>query len=375
MVSVCLKALARDPLNRYETVEELRSEIVAYLNGFATQAEDASYFKMLYLLIRRHKVPFSLTVLFLFFLGLTFSFYQNRLVEEERKISQLNISKARVLYNRADNDYKSFQIKDAYKDITDSLELNTTVRSRSLLGKIYLVLGEYKKAKEIYESFETDEEATNRIVPILKRIDFSEDLNYFHILTNELLKVHLPGVVFFMVKYKHDQIENLDEKLEAARELLKIFNGQKAKFSLEFEDDDLVFKGSPSISRLMPLVGLPIKKIDLSSAVLYDITSLRGMKTLRYLDLTNTYVEKLQPLDGLTLDYLSVKNTCVVDLGVLKNTKVKLFDMRGQKVKYLTGLLKLTNIEKILIDEDRYISHKDRRELKELKKQNRIMNE
>ena len=91
--------------------------------------------------------------------------------------------------------------------------------------------------------------------------------------------------------------------------------------------------------------------------------------------MSNTYVEKLEPLEGLHLDSLNISKTCVVDLSVLKSTHVKKFDMLGQKVRYLTSLLKMTNIEKILIDENRYNSHKDRRELKELKRHDRIINE
>ncbi|MCH2208395.1 MAG: hypothetical protein MK132_21345 [Lentisphaerales bacterium] len=36
LIPVCLKALARDKDDRYESVEELKSEVVSFLNGFAT---------------------------------------------------------------------------------------------------------------------------------------------------------------------------------------------------------------------------------------------------------------------------------------------------------------------------------------------------
>ena len=47
--AVFYKALSLQPDDRYQSVEELKSEIEAYINGFATAAEEAGIIKMLFL--------------------------------------------------------------------------------------------------------------------------------------------------------------------------------------------------------------------------------------------------------------------------------------------------------------------------------------
>ena len=63
-----------------------------------------------------------------------------------------------------------------------------------------------------------------------------------------------------MLRYRQEKLENLDDRLASAEELIKVFNGDRASYTLKYDGEDLIFKGSPSISRLMP--GLPMTKID-----------------------------------------------------------------------------------------------------------------
>ena len=374
LIPVCMKAMAQNKKERYESVNELKAEITAYLNGFVTQAEDASYFKMLFLLIKRHKVPFTLSVIFLVALSLTFSIYQERLQREQTKIEELNVSKARVLYDKAQNSYKKFELEDAEKEVNESLSLRQSNRAHYLKGKILLVKGEYLKCQKIVDELDIDNPENNRIKKVLDDVDLNSP-EVFKKMADGILEEHLPGITLFMVKYKYRQIENLEERLQLARDLLTLFNGANAEFSLEMEEAFLNFKCGPRVGRLIPLVDLPINKIDASNAVLYNIDGLRGMKTLKYLNLADTYVEVLDPLSGLELDYLNLSNTCVVELKPLRNSKVKYLDIRGQKLKYLTTLMEMTNIEKIRLDESKYKSYKDIRELRVMKKQDRLVNE
>jgi serine/threonine protein kinase len=53
--SITMKALSREPKQRYQTVEELAKDIEAYQNGFVTSAEDATPLKLLISLLKRHK--------------------------------------------------------------------------------------------------------------------------------------------------------------------------------------------------------------------------------------------------------------------------------------------------------------------------------
>lgn len=53
--AVTLKAMAREPARRYQSVSELVLDLESYLNGFATKAENANWLRQLYLWGRRHQ--------------------------------------------------------------------------------------------------------------------------------------------------------------------------------------------------------------------------------------------------------------------------------------------------------------------------------
>ena len=61
--AVTLKALSREKTNRYQSVPAFAEDIEAYVNGFATSAEDASLFRQVWLLMRRHKMASVLLAL------------------------------------------------------------------------------------------------------------------------------------------------------------------------------------------------------------------------------------------------------------------------------------------------------------------------
>ncbi|MEM9283601.1 MAG: serine/threonine-protein kinase [Verrucomicrobiota bacterium] len=56
LAAVTMRSLEWEPQSRYESVQDLQGEIEAYQNGFATAAEEASFWKHLLLFIRRHRV-------------------------------------------------------------------------------------------------------------------------------------------------------------------------------------------------------------------------------------------------------------------------------------------------------------------------------
>ena len=63
-MSVTMKALALKREARYQTVPELQKDIAAHQGGFATTAEHAGTFRLLWLLFRQHvlKQPLAQSV-------------------------------------------------------------------------------------------------------------------------------------------------------------------------------------------------------------------------------------------------------------------------------------------------------------------------
>ena len=56
--AVVMKAMARRPKKRYESVADLQKDVEAYVSGFATSAERAGFRRQTALLIRRHRLKF-----------------------------------------------------------------------------------------------------------------------------------------------------------------------------------------------------------------------------------------------------------------------------------------------------------------------------
>jgi serine/threonine protein kinase/WD40 repeat protein len=87
--AVTLKALSRDKTTRYQSVSALVADIEAYQSGFATSAEDATLFRQVWLLVKRHRMASALLCV----LAAATVFFTLRLVVSE-KLAQDNAQRA-----------------------------------------------------------------------------------------------------------------------------------------------------------------------------------------------------------------------------------------------------------------------------------------
>jgi hypothetical protein len=67
LTAVVAKAMSKKPEGRYASIEDMATDIDAYLNGFATSAENANLYKLARLVLNRHKAVSLLLVFFLLF--------------------------------------------------------------------------------------------------------------------------------------------------------------------------------------------------------------------------------------------------------------------------------------------------------------------
>lgn len=83
--AVILKAMSLRPEDRYQSVKEIRNEVNAFISGYATVAEKASFFKKILLFLKRNMifVLFGLLLLFLAAAGTVYMLdtYKNELAE------------------------------------------------------------------------------------------------------------------------------------------------------------------------------------------------------------------------------------------------------------------------------------------------------
>ena len=94
--AVTMKALSVNPDDRYSAVSELKRDLTNWLEGFATEAEDAGFLTSFLLLLKRHKLVSALLLLSFFLTVFSFikiSQNESRAVASE-KLAQANEKKA-----------------------------------------------------------------------------------------------------------------------------------------------------------------------------------------------------------------------------------------------------------------------------------------
>ena len=132
--AVVLKSLSKHPDDRYESVEDLKNEIIAYCSGFATGAENAGFGQLLYLLYNRNrKIVLTSTFLSTFFLFFIIFFIinlrkseqksklladqqtmlVNQLQREKKEKKELAVEAVPRLLNKAYDAFMRFRLKEA----------------------------------------------------------------------------------------------------------------------------------------------------------------------------------------------------------------------------------------------------------------------
>ena len=99
--AVVLKALSTKEEDRYKECSEMADDIRAYLNGFATSAEDASFFTQFMLMVKRYKVLSATVIFFILIIGLITSSFIVHL-NAEKKIAVLAKDEAEKSRDEAD---------------------------------------------------------------------------------------------------------------------------------------------------------------------------------------------------------------------------------------------------------------------------------
>ena len=137
---VTLRAMALKPEHRYQSVQELQNEIKSYLNGFATEVEDAGFFKLIKLFYQRHRVKFNLFIsgVGLFSVMVLVMFWK---LNESERIARSN-EKAAVQNAR--------RAKESEQKLYDSLLKLKYAEMRTKNLELIAVPGKYDKACKLF---------------------------------------------------------------------------------------------------------------------------------------------------------------------------------------------------------------------------------
>ena len=343
LAAVAMRALARRPIDRYQTVAELQRDLAAWQTGRATTAEQAGPIKLLQLAFRRHAVTATATALVLL-LAIAFV---THIVLREKKLSTTLATLRRtapVYFENARDLVAAKRLDDALEKINFATALQPdNAEFLQLKGDIHQSLLNLSAARAAYDRAAR----LGRTHPLL-----AENLALCDRLLGEIPagQAHLP---LHSMETLRIAIFKQGRAAEAEVLATRIATGQSQGL-LAVQNaltragvKGTVIKDPRGLLRLdvsqtplqnaTPFRNLPITALNLTQTKIADLAPLATLP-LQELQLTQTPATDLRPLRHLPLNALSLANTPVRDLRPLAEMPLVHLHLGGTPVTDLTPL-------------------------------------
>jgi formylglycine-generating enzyme required for sulfatase activity len=147
----------------------------------------------------------------------------------------------------------------------------------------------------------------------------------------------------------YDRVRGMrpNEQETELKKLMREIHERYIEASLNWEDGQLAsVQLAQEVKFLQPLVGMPLRELDLAHRKsLRNLEPLRGM-ALRSLNVYDTQVRDLAPLRGMPLEKLAIGQTHVSDLSVLEGMPFTALNLHNLRLKDLSPLqgMQLTQV-------------------------------
>ena len=382
-IAVCEKALHVDPEKRYQKVSQLANELRKIQEGFAVEAEEANFLRLLALAAKRHK---GLTLACGFFVGLLslviWSSFERIKDEKESALKQELLAeknaaqKQKVLeelkqtaplyLERARKYIDQGKFKDALLDIETYLKLNDEN------AEAYVLLGRANQGsmqfKEAIKAFKKGAEREPALVTCATGLEISQsawavrrddgsfapdDLYKIYtalvnndqlpeaaVFLDELLKKREYSVKVFNTLFNNSGLQGSLRTSKSGMFSLSLLPKNKDISALKYFDKihfaRLSLAGLP-ISDLSSLAKLQIRELDLSGTRISSLKPLAGTK-VDSLNCANSRLQTLRGLEGASFISLNLSCCPIKDLSVLQDIQVDHLDLSGSPAKSLVGL-------------------------------------
>ena len=372
--AVVVKAMSLKANERYASVQALAREVRDYKSGFATEAEQASFLKLMGLFIKRYQRLSIAALVFLISLSLTVSYFLVELKKEKRQVEQAlekSIrSEAMAKASRRDaqaSEQEAILLVKALKE-----EKAERVKLRKKVSPQLLKMAkEYQNAREFHLSRFLSHYIVN-LDAELQEARYLAALSSFGYLdfkkAHELLKSYSGKLDATWLKKKaavHSQERpSVQDLYKLTQDAQGLSPGVKKSLNL-----NLVY----GVTEKLPLQ----QRLDFAKLIVYkpknknsffdlkkrsdgyalslrdnksigDIYCLRKLP-LRSLDLTNTPVTNLSPVEDVALKELYLSGSRVVEIHQLNTSRLERIDLRNTLVSNLM-FLKNSGIRKVYMN-------------------------
>ncbi|MCM8535767.1 MAG: protein kinase [Lentisphaeraceae bacterium] len=339
--AICLKAMARNPEDRYENTQALIKDVKAWQAGFSPVAEDASFYTQTKLLIVRHKtLSLSIISSLIIITALSLSYISSlKVKEKETRAAKEKAEKALELYdiekeNReriakigADyfiqqaNQLVSAMQRDMAKKILDSIpakELDEIKirKINAIYGRIYVYKQQFSKALAHLKNAKGYDH--NFMLKVAQKYA-SIKPNDTKMLTTEQTLDILDTLNNFDIHHAHcfyrDQvlrIPDYEAQVPLIKKMIMVNNMwlEDVNISLSKKDSKyhLDLSNNPKMKVMVPVREMPLTSLNLSNSPIKQQFYVLHNMPLKELNLANcglrnyNFLEDLQHLERLILN-------------------------------------------------------------------------
>ncbi|MCM8536573.1 MAG: protein kinase [Lentisphaeraceae bacterium] len=359
MAAVTMKALEGRPEDRYQQVSELAKDVFSFTKGFAPDAEEASFLKHFYLLLKRHRsMSLTVAVFTLLLIYLNYSYIlsldkekknaidardeaekaryiteksQKELLLAQEESTSIRQISAPLLVNHALSKFGKEEYPKALEILKTAMLLDPEYNyGRFYQGVFYLGEHEFSKALKTFKTCQGSVAINKYIDFVNKCLSLQKVGNFYngtiaHELFLDIQKLPSPwGINWHFLNSYTSYPHSPEKKFSFAKEFLSKFTKNTFVYNLLKVEEKyhLSLARNSSLYTIRMLKKLPISELDLTGTTIKDISPLKGMP-LEKLILKNTNVSEIESLKGLPLKYLDLSGTTAGWLKPLENSAIE----------------------------------------------------
>ena len=356
LCAVAQKSLSLDPEERYVNAGEIKHEIQKYMDGFATEAEQAGFMTQIHLLIKRNFTESLLIGGFLLALSLVilaafeqvksekietvknFELYKKQVENTRLVTSSLRavIQQSAWTQDPATLELMISKLNEALEHEQDAKELQWMYQKK---GEFHFILEQFNQAHESFLKLES-----YPLTEVAKKFSIIKPRDHDLLNASELSEFFAENsrqtgkMIYYKIFYFHlKRVGEVDaqEYLPVVKNVLDLLNNvshnqfQELKLQIRPKGNHLMLKNAPYSTFILPLPtpepinvlqALKLNSISVSHSKVNDLE--------RFMGLNLPYVEAVDiPLNVYKLkvvkDYLGLK-TLVIDGRIFTQKELKL---------------------------------------------------
>jgi serine/threonine protein kinase/Leucine-rich repeat (LRR) protein len=397
--AVAMKALARNPADRYQTAEALQRDIQLFLEGRSVSARRDSAWELCKKLVKRNKGVSAATAASLLVLVVVVAAFL-KINYDARVAAETARTQAEENFARAEENYERFrsereakrqeqkksapvfvdaarllaadrQFAGALTQVTTALDYDQEqVGAHLLHGQLLLGLERFSEAVAPLQEYlkrKPGDQAAGRLLALARKPE-PDKAAYFLSLNDVFQQQKALALAGHMAQRAESFLGPLRERMPVYRKRIEAgwpdWPGLGNRLVLHSTGElRLDLAGVKQVNDVAPLKGMPLSVLSIAYTPVEDLTPLQGMP-LSSLNIGRSRVSSLEPLRGLPLRSLVMfgyygGGSPISDLGPLQGMKLKHLDisftnkvsdlspLRGMPLEHLEAraCTKLTSLE------------------------------